>query len=247
MSLSEKNIREREFHNKLHSEGKTKFEDIFYKALFNLFDDFYNYLKNHIKNKDVLEYGCGKGSLIEKIINYEPKNISGIDISDQSISIAKKRSKELNLNIQYQVQNCEETTLSSESFDVIYGSGILHHLDLKKSIRELNRLLKVNGSLVFMEPLGTNPLINLYRKLTPKSRTIDEHPLTNKDFDFIKNTLGEINIRYYGFMSLVFFIFYRNSKKSIIFKLSTILDNWIFKIKFLRFLAWSVLIVAKKS
>ena len=247
MSLSEKNIREREFHNKLHSEGKTKFEDIFYKALFNLFDDFYNYLKNHIKNKDVLEYGCGKGSLIEKIINYEPKNISGIDISDQSISIAKKRSKELNLNIQYQVQNCEETSLSSESFDIIYGSGILHHLDLKKSIRELNRLLKVNGSLVFMEPLGTNPLINLYRKFTPKSRTIDEHPLTNKDFDFIKNTLGEINIRYYGFMSLVLFIFYRNSKKSIIFKLSTILDNWIFKIKFLRFLAWSVLIVAKKS
>ena len=247
MSLSEKNIREREFHNKLRSEGKTKFEDIFYKALFNLFDDFYNYLKNHIKNKDVLEYGCGIGIVTEKIINYEPKNISGIDISDQSISIAKKRSKELNLNIQYQVQNCEETTLSSKSFDVIYGSGILHHLDLKKSIRELNRLLKVNGSLVFMEPLGTNPLINLYRKLTPKSRTIDEHPLTNKDFDFIKNTLGEINIRYYGFMSLVFFTFYRNSKKSIIFKLSTILDNWIFKIKFLRFLAWSVLIIAKKS
>tara|TARA_B100000029_G_scaffold444797_1_gene464809 strand:- start:1139 stop:1882 length:744 start_codon:yes stop_codon:yes gene_type:complete len=247
MSLSEKNIREREFHNKLHSEGKTRFEDIFYKALFNLFDDFFNYLKNHIKNKDVLEYGCGIGSVTEKVINYEPKNISGIDISDQSISIAKKRSEELNLNIQYQVQNCEETSLSSESFDIIYGSGILHHLDLKKSIRELNRLLKVNGSLVFMEPLGTNPLINLYRKFTPKSRTIDEHPLTNKDFDFIKNTLGEINIRYYGFMSLVLFIFYRNSKKSIIFKLSTILDNWIFKIKFLRFLAWSVLIVAKKS
>ena len=247
MSLTEKNIREKEFHNKFHSEKKTRFENIFYKALFNLFDDFYDYLKKNIKNKDVLDYGCGVGSITEQVVNYEPKNISGIDISDQSISIAKKRNNELNLNIQYQVQNCEKTTLSSNSFDVIYGSGILHHLDITKSIKELKRLLKTNGSLVFMEPLGTNPFINLYRKLTPGSRTIDEHPLVFKDFDFIKNTLGTITVRYYGFMSLIFFMFYKNSKKSILFKILAILDSWIFKLKFLRFLAWSVLIIAKKT
>ena len=39
MSLSEKNIREKEFHNKLHSRENARFENIFYKALFNLFDD----------------------------------------------------------------------------------------------------------------------------------------------------------------------------------------------------------------
>ena len=247
MSLTEKNIREKEFHNKLHLGEKKRFENIFYKAISNLFDDFYDYLKNHIKNKDVLDFGCGIGSITEKVISYGPRNISGIDISDQSISIAKKRSGELNLNIQYQVQNCEKTTLLSNSFDIIYGSGILHHLDLEKSMNELNRLLKINGTMVFMEPLGTNPLINLYRKLTPGSRTSDEHPLVFKDFDFIKNTLGAITIKYYGFMSLIFFIFYRNSKKSIIFKMLTVLDSWIFKLKFLRFLAWSVLIVAKKT
>ena len=247
MNLTEKNIREKEFHNKLHSKKNSRFENIFYKALSNLFDDFYDYLKNHIKNKDVLDYGCGVGTITEKVINYEPKNISGIDISDKSISIAKKRSKELNLNIQYQVQNCEATTLSSGSFDIIYGSGILHHLDLEKSTRELNRLLKINGSMIFMEPLGTNPLINLYRKLTPRSRTVDEHPFVTKDFDFIKSTLGTVTVKYYGFISLVFFLFYRNSKKSIIFKLATLLDSWIFKFKFLRLLAWSVLIIAKKT
>ena len=108
MSLTEKNIREKEFHNKLHLGEKKRFENIFYKAISNLFDDFYDYLKNHIKNKDVLDFGCGIGSITEKVISYGPRNISGIDISDQSISIAKKRSGELNLNIQYQVQNCEK-------------------------------------------------------------------------------------------------------------------------------------------
>ena len=69
--------------------------------------------------------------------------------------------------------------------------------------------------MIFIEPLGTNPLINLYRKLTPRSRTVDEHPLIPKDFDFIKSTLGTTTVKYYGFISLVFFMFYRNSKKSI--------------------------------
>ncbi len=130
MSLTEKNIREKEFHNKLHSREKKRFENIFYKAISNLFDDFYDYLKNHIRNKDVLDFGCGIGSITEKVISYKPRNISGIDISDESISIAKKRSRELNLNIQYLVQNCEKTTLKSNSFDIIYGSVILHHIDL---------------------------------------------------------------------------------------------------------------------
>ena len=246
MHLTEKNIREKKFHNKLHIVKKARFENIFYKALFNLFDDFYNYLKNHIKDKDVLDFGCGIGSITQKVLYLEPRNILGIDISDQSILIARERSKRLNLNINYQVQNCEKTTLPSESFDLIYGSGILHHLDLSKCMLEINRLLRINGSIVFMEPLGTNPLINLYRKLTPNSRTADEHPLVPKDFNFIKNTLGTVDIKYYGFMSLIFFMFYRNSKKSIVFKLLTIIDDWIFKIKFFRFLAWSVLIIAKK-
>ena len=39
MNLTEKNIREKEFHNKLHSKKNSRFENIFYKALSNLFDD----------------------------------------------------------------------------------------------------------------------------------------------------------------------------------------------------------------
>ena len=147
----------------------------------------------------------------------------------------------------YQVENCEETTFSPNSFDIIYGSGVLHHLDFKKSIKELNRLLKTNGSLIFIEPLGTNPFINFYRKLTPKSRTVDEHPLIFKDLNYIKNVLGTITVKYYGFLSVVFIMFYPNPKKSIIYRICTTLDNWMFKFKLFRFLAWSVLIIAKKN
>ena len=49
-------------------------------------------------------------------------------------------------------------------FDIIYGTGILHHLNLKACLDEIERILKPGGKFVFIEPLGTNPVINLYRK-----------------------------------------------------------------------------------
>ena len=42
MSLTEKNIREKIFHNDLQSKPKGRFENIFYKALYNLTEDFFN-------------------------------------------------------------------------------------------------------------------------------------------------------------------------------------------------------------
>jgi hypothetical protein len=101
--------------------------------------------------------------------------------------------------------------------------------------------------MVFLEPLGTNPLINFYRKLTPKSRSEDEHPFLKKDFDFIESLFEQVTIKYYGFFTLVFFLFYKNPQKSIIFKIISKLDYYFFKIKYFKRFAWSVLIIAKKN
>jgi SAM-dependent methyltransferase len=68
------------------------------------------------------------------------------------------------------------------SFDIIVGFAILHHLDLSKAMPEMFRVMKKGSSAFFAEPLGTNPIINLYRKLTPQYRTEDEKPLILRDF-----------------------------------------------------------------
>ena len=70
MSLSEINIREKEFHNTLQSKPKGRFENIFYKAISNCSEDFLIYLKEKAKNSEILDYGCGVGSFAEKIIKY---------------------------------------------------------------------------------------------------------------------------------------------------------------------------------
>ena len=246
MSLTNKNIREKEFHNKLQSNSKGRFENVFYKALSNAWNDFYDYLGSHSKNCEVLDYGCGVGPVIERVIQFKPKKITGIDISEVSISKAKEKFKDLNFQVELSVDNCEETKFNDNKFDLVYGLGILHHLQTSKCIREISRILKPGGILLFIEPLGTNPFINMYRFLTPKSRSKDEHPLVSKDFEIIKSKFNIIKLKYYGFLTLIFFPFYRSSN-SIVFNFLIKLDQFLFKMKLFRFFAWSTLIIAKKN
>ena len=93
MSLTETNIREKNFHNKLQSRKKGRFEAIFYKAIHNLNEDFFNYLENIADNSNILDYGCGIGTSTERIVKCTPKKIVGIDISEVSIAKAKQKAK----------------------------------------------------------------------------------------------------------------------------------------------------------
>ena len=176
----------------------------FYKAIYNSTEDFFNFLELNSNNLDVLDYGCGIGNSIKKVMNFNPKKITGIDISEVSIEKAKKISSS-NLNIELLVDNCEKTKFDNNSFDIVYGTGILHHLNLEICLDEINRILKPGGKLLFIEPLGTNPIINFYRKLSPNSRSKDEHPLLKEDFDNINRKFSKMEIKYYGFFTLVFF------------------------------------------
>ncbi|MFL2852540.1 MAG: class I SAM-dependent methyltransferase [Candidatus Pelagibacter sp.] len=246
MNLTEINIREKSFHNKLQSQKKGRFENIFYKSIYNITEDFFIFLKHKAKDALVLDYGCGAGSFVERVIKFNPKKITGVDISEVSIDKAKKKANELNINVNYIIDNCEKTKFDDETFDIVYGTGILHHLEINKCLDEIYRILKFKGNLVFVEPLGTNPIINLYRKLTPNSRSKDEHPLIDKDFRYIKNKFTNTNIKYYGFLTLIFFPFYGSPKNSKFFRILVSLDQYLFKLKFFQLFAWSCLITAKK-
>ena len=249
MSLSEINKREKNFHNKLHlsEELKRKSQVKFYKALYGLYSDFLNILKNETKTKDVLDFGCGTGNFTEKVINFNPKKIVAVDISEEAIKKAKNNPSLNSKNIEYRVENCESLNLNSDSFDIAYGSGILHHLNLNRSLSELKRILKKDGKIIFIEPMATNPIINLYRKFTPNARTSDEHPFKFSDIEFIKSLFSNVEVKYYGFLTLVFFLFYKEPENSHLFQILKKMDEKILNSRYFKFLAWSVLIKAKKS
>ena len=247
MNLTEQNLREKKFHNTLQSKSKGRFENIFYKALHNCYEDFFNFLEKNSTNAVMLDYGCGVGQFLSKVIKYKPAKLVGVDISEISIQKAIGSLSKQSSNLDLRVGNCEKTEFDDRTFDIVYGAGILHHLNFSLCLTEIDRILKPKGKFIFIEPLGTNPIINFYRKITPNSRSEDEHPLVKQDFDLIKKKFNKIDVKYYGFFTLIFFPFYFKPVNSFVFKFLNKLDQVLFKINIFKNFAWSVLIIAEKD
>jgi 2-polyprenyl-3-methyl-5-hydroxy-6-metoxy-1,4-benzoquinol methylase len=151
--------------------------------------------------RTVLEYGCGTGSKAFDLARVGA-NVVGIDISGVGVAEAMSRSRREGLDARFVQMDAEQLASDSGAFDVVCGSGILHHLDLDRSVTEIRRVLKPGGVAIFYEPLGTNPVINLYRRLTPSMRTPDEHPLVPGDFELMRRRFRQIEIEYHTLLSL---------------------------------------------
>lgn len=150
---------------------------------------------------DILEYGSGIGAYSSLALAEAGYPCVGIDISPGSVDAATEKLRALHpdADVEYRVMNAEALDFPDESFDLVCGNGIIHHLDLDVAYSEIARVLRPDGVAVFAEPLGHNPLINLYRRLTPEQRTPDEHPLRDEDFTLARRYFGDVDVRPFHF------------------------------------------------
>jgi SAM-dependent methyltransferase len=134
--------------------------------------------------KVVLDYGCGPGYLTKYLFDHGAVHVTGIDVSEGEIAQARASASDDGFGERstFLVADAHATGLPDDSFDLIVGDSILHHLDLRVALEEIRRVLRPGGRAVFSEPLWHNPLLRLGRALTPTARTADEHPLTADDW-----------------------------------------------------------------
>jgi ubiquinone/menaquinone biosynthesis C-methylase UbiE len=151
----------------------------------------------------ILDLGCGHGEQSLRFLQNGAAFVSGIDISMNYIDSARELITEAGFSEQhchFCVMDAHKMDFNDHSFDMVIGRGILHHLDLEVSLAEIQRVLKVGGRAVFMEPLAANPLLKVFRYLTPKARSLDEKPLSMQDLTMINNR-WHANNEYYGLIS----------------------------------------------
>ena len=94
------------------------------------------------------------------------------------------------------------TLFSDNTFDLVVGQSILHHLEWEVAIHELERILKPGGKAVFIEPLGDNPMAKLIRLVTPKARTRDEIPVTKHQIRRANAIMGSSYHRFGNLLSV---------------------------------------------
>jgi SAM-dependent methyltransferase len=110
--------------------------------------------------------------------------VTAFDLSPGYVREAGARAAANGVSVRFVVADGEHLPFADHSFDAVWGSAVLHHLDLAKAGAELRRVLAPGGVAVFCEPWGGNPLLEFARRRLPypgKHRTPDERPLTARD------------------------------------------------------------------
>jgi len=166
-----------------------------------------NNLLNGLENKKILDYCCGTG-VYSVIPAVRKASIFGIDFSEKSIEIAKKRAAlhGVDDNSHFSVGDAEELDFEDNFFDMVLSYGSLSYLNLDKSFKELKRVLKPSGQVIVVDSLGYNPVINYNRRRNIKnyaSDYVDElSTITHRDLKICLNYFSSYNIKYFDFFTL---------------------------------------------
>ena len=207
-ALKKRVEREKAFHNqeqdvsKKASDFKKLFKNYFLNPSLVEMENYFSQVKN-ISNKNVLDFGCGYGKDFDDLLLKDNK-LTGIDISELYIKYCTKYCNEKfpNKKFDFFAMDAHDLKFKDETFDLIIGRGILHHLDFNIAIKEIKRVLKKNGEAYFQEPLGDNPLLKLFRLFTPNLRTKDERPFFKKDIINLEKDFN-VEFKYYGMFSFI--------------------------------------------
>lgn len=97
------------------------------------------------KKLQILDIGCGAGKNVEVFSKYG--KTYGVDSSPEAIRFCKKRGlKSIHL------ASSEKTYFQNKSFDLVTLLDVLEHTDERKTLEEINRILKPNGYLLVTVP-----------------------------------------------------------------------------------------------
>ncbi|MCZ6504094.1 MAG: bifunctional 2-polyprenyl-6-hydroxyphenol methylase/3-demethylubiquinol 3-O-methyltransferase UbiG [Gammaproteobacteria bacterium] len=116
----------------------------------------------NLSAKRVLDVGCGGGILSESMAELGAQ-VTGIDMGEAALTVARLHQHEPNLNIDYQQATIEEIADSDiELFDVITCLEMLEHVpDPCSVIGACRQLLKPDGQL-FLSTINRNPKSYLF-------------------------------------------------------------------------------------
>ena len=107
-----------------------------------------------IKNKKILDIGCGGGILSEELSKMGA-NVTGIDSSKKSINIAKKHANEQDLEIEY-INGSILDVSDLGKFDCIVCFEMIEHILNPKKLIEKIETISQKRSHLFMSTINRN-------------------------------------------------------------------------------------------
>ena len=131
-------------------------------------------LSNHLRSgMSVLELGCGTGYFTRELAR-SGADIVAVDVSAELLEIAQADCPAK--NVRYEIQNASVLSYPGTVFDSVVGSSVLHHLEVKRALGEIYRVLKPGGKIYFTEPNMLNPQIAIQKNVPWVKRKLGDSP-----------------------------------------------------------------------
>lgn len=159
-----------------------------------------------LNGKRLLDLGCGTG-IAAVYFALKGANVFAVDISPEMLKKADELSHKYGVKLSMFKMTAENLRFEDETFDFVFGRGVLHHMDISLSMPEVSRVLKRGGKAIFLEPLGYNPVINMYRKMSKEIRTEAETPFKYNHLTCIKDCFPAVRYKNFWLLSLLVFVY----------------------------------------
>jgi ubiquinone/menaquinone biosynthesis C-methylase UbiE len=150
----------------------------------------YTFAMQFVKDKLVLEDGCGSGYGSYYLATNGAKKVVGIDVAAEAVEYARNRYRRENL--EFVQMNSTELSFSDESFDVATSFQVIEHIeDFDKFLRQIVRVLKKQGTALISTP---------NKQTYSPGTTVPENPFHVKEFypaefrELLQQHFGEVDI-----------------------------------------------------
>ncbi len=146
-----------------------------------------------LKNKNILDFGCGWGGFLKNIKNY--KSLNGIELRKECINYIQKRIKKINIS--------DNLNYFDKQFDIITMFHVLEHIPYQiDTLKILKSKLKNKGKIIIEVPHAEDFLIlqeelKAFKNFTFWSEHLILHTYKSLKSILLKSGFKNINIKYY--------------------------------------------------
>ncbi|MCE4956969.1 class I SAM-dependent methyltransferase [Macrococcoides caseolyticum] len=138
-------------------ENKVNFNDLIETPiLFSMLPD--------LKNKTVLDIGCGMGQHVRQYADIGAKSVLGIDISEKLLAIAEEKFN--GKNIEYQMKSFEDLVSLNQQFDVVTSSLVFDYVqDFDQLMKDISQITHHSSEIIFSM---SHPIVTSYDESFPR-------------------------------------------------------------------------------
>ncbi len=107
----------------------------------------------HLNFSRILDVGCGSGTVSIELAKLMNGEIASIDIDEAALDKFRSKLTRLELSNRITISNRSiyNTEFQPGIFEIVWEEGVIHLLNIKNALKEIQRILRINGFFVSLE------------------------------------------------------------------------------------------------